>query len=126
LKARNIIAVGAVLTGLAVALGAFGAHALSDLLERNNRVETFKTASSYHFYHALGLLLIGMLYERFPSQMLLRSAWAMVGGIVVFSGSLYLLCLTNIGWLGAITPFGGVMFIVGWTMLAMGMVQKQT
>lgn len=98
---------------LAVALGAFGAHALSGLLVRNGTQEIWQTAVFYHFIHALILAALGM------RQRLLTGPWTcFLAGIVVFSGSLYLLALTNHRWLGAITPFGGASFIAGWVWLA--------
>ncbi len=103
----------AILGALAVILGAFGAHALADLLAKNGTLEVWKTASQYHFLHALALLIIGATG--------LRSSCGfccLLGGTIVFSGSLYLLAVTNLKWLGAITPFGGVLMIVGWLLLA--------
>jgi len=113
---KTILVLGTVLSGLAVAIGAFGAHALEPLLEQNQRADTFETASKYHFYHALGILLLGAFANRFSPVLLKRAAWLMAAGVLVFSGSLYLLSVTNIGWLGAITPVGGVLFIVAWAM----------
>ena len=96
-----------------MALGAFGAHALADLLTKNGTLETWKTASHYHFVHALGLLVLGLMGER------AGKSWTfLAAGTVIFSGSLYVLALTNIKWLGAITPFGGVFMIIGWVCLA--------
>jgi uncharacterized membrane protein YgdD (TMEM256/DUF423 family) len=97
---------------LAVGLGAFGAHGLQDLLETNNRMATWETAVLYHFIHAVMLVLLSL---RSP---LARGPWLLfLAGIVIFSGSLYVLSLTNTGWLGAITPVGGVCFILGWLWL---------
>jgi uncharacterized membrane protein YgdD (TMEM256/DUF423 family) len=97
---------------LAVALGAFGAHELKDLLGRNGTASISQTAVFYHFIHA-GMLFI--LADRKPFRAL--AWWAFLVGIVVFSGSLYALAVTNLRWLGAITPVGGVSFIVGWACL---------
>ena len=94
-------------------LGAFGAHALAELLAKNGTLEIWRTASQYHFLNALALLVIGATGLRVrPSFCLLMA------GMIVFSGSLYLLALTNIKWLGAITPFGGGLMIAGWLVLA--------
>ncbi len=111
-----IIALAAILLAIAVAAGAFGAHALKNTLSPE-RFETWQTAVQYHAWHALGLLLIGLIGVSFEISV----AWPaslILAGIVIFSGSLYVLCLTGLGWLGAITPIGGVAFIVGWLVLA--------
>jgi uncharacterized membrane protein YgdD (TMEM256/DUF423 family) len=111
----NILAlrVAAFLGALAVALGAFGAHGLKELLVRNHTVEIWEKAALYHFLHAIMLVVLSL---RKP---LLNGPWfSFLIGIVIFSGSLYLLALTNIRWLGAITPIGGTSFIVGWLWLA--------
>lgn len=95
----------------AVSLGAFGAHGLEKVLQQNDRVDTWDTAVLYHLTHAILLWGLASRPER-------TGAWKWIlAGIVVFSGSLYLLCLTNIRWLGAITPFGGVALLVGWAAL---------
>ncbi len=103
---------------LAVALGAFGAHALKARLD-DYALGIYQTAVQYHFYHCLALLGVGLLALWFPQSALLRtSGWAFVIGIAVFSGSLYILSLTGLRWLGAITPLGGLAFLVGWACLA--------
>ena len=99
---------------LAVGLGAFGAHALKAKLEAEGTLATFQTAVQYQFYHTLALLAIGLLMLQFPHAWLTYSAYAMMVGLVIFSGSLYVLCFTGMKWLGAITPIGGLAFIVGW------------
>src|SRR5262245_21098201 len=107
------IRIAAVMGALAVGLGAFGAHGLKDVLERNGTAAIWQTAVFYHFIHTV---MLYVLASRNP-----RSAGPWVSflvGILIFSGSLYLLALTNIRWLGAITPLGGVSFIVGWVWLA--------
>jgi len=111
----------ALLGALTVAIGAFGAHALKPILEANNRQETFETASRYQFYHVLALVAIILLESRLGAgaePWLQRAAWAFVGGIVFFSGSLYTLSLTNITKLGAVAPIGGLGFIIGWVLVA--------
>lgn len=111
---------GSLLAGLAVAIGAFGAHALRDRLAPD-MLNTFETAVRYQMYHALALLAVALLLARFPSSTLIPAAgWSFLAGILLFSGSLYLLCLTGYKWLGAITPLGGVAFILGWLALALG------
>jgi uncharacterized membrane protein YgdD (TMEM256/DUF423 family) len=102
---------GALLALLAVAFGAFGAHALSDLVTPA-RLATFETGVRYQMYHALGLLLLGALPA--GSQ---HAGWFLLTGSVIFSGSLYLLVLTNAGWFGAIAPIGGVLQLIGWGVL---------
>ena len=103
----------AILGVLAVALGAFGAHGLEDTLMAHDRMDTWKTASFYHLVHVVVLLVLVSLKVWRPFAWLFFAA-----GIVVFSGSLYLLCLTQAGWLGAVTPLGGLGLIGGWLCLA--------
>ncbi len=105
---------GAALCFLAVALGAFGAHALRGTLQANDTTEVWKTAVLYHFVHALALLLLATI----PGASRAAS-WLLLAGIVIFSGSLYLLALTNVRWLGAITPLGGLCFLAGWLSLVL-------
>lgn len=104
---------GAVLCFLAVALGAFGAHALKARLQLHDLTGVWEKAVLYHFLHALALLALSVI----PS--LNRAApMLLVAGIAIFSGSLYILALTNLRWLGAITPLGGLCFLAGWLWLA--------
>lgn len=105
-----------ILLALAVGLGAFGAHGLRNQISEA-MLQTYKTGVEYHFYHALGLLLIGVLAVTIPSTLLKWSAICLTAGIVLFSGSLYVLSISGIKWLGAITPFGGLSFIAGWLLL---------
>jgi uncharacterized membrane protein YgdD (TMEM256/DUF423 family) len=114
---------GAALLVLAVAIGAFGAHGLKPKLSAE-LMQVYKTGVEYHFYHALGLLLIGILTFHMPSGLLNLAAFFLGLGIVLFSGSLYLMAITGIRWLGAITPFGGVSFIVGWVLLFIAVWKK--
>jgi len=103
---------------LAVAFGAFGAHALKSRLD-DYAMGVFQTAVQYHFYHSLALLAVGVIALSHPQAALLRSSgWLFVLGIAVFSGSLYLLSFSGLRWLGAITPLGGLAFIAGWACLA--------
>lgn len=113
---KIILMTAALLLALAVAFGAFGAHALKTQLSAE-MLQTWKTAVDYHFYHAIGLLVVGVLMISFPSTSLKWAAILLTLGIFLFSGSLYALALTGIKWLGAITPLGGVSFIAGWVML---------
>jgi len=103
---------------LAVAFGAFGAHALRSRLDEQT-MSVFQTAVQYHFYHSLALLAVGVIALSQPHTALLRSSgYLFLVGIVVFSGSLYLLSMSGLRWLGAITPLGGLAFIAGWGCLA--------
>lgn len=114
---KTILVVASVLLALAVAAGAFGAHALKAQLSAE-MLQTWKTAVDYHFYHALGLLVIGALALLLPDLPLKWPAILLLSGIVLFSGSLYVLSITGTKWLGAITPLGGLSFIAGWLLLA--------
>lgn len=116
--AKWFIALGALLCAAAVAAGAFGAHALKARLSPD-LLAVYRTAVEYHFYHALGLVLVGCIVARVADTTLAAaSGWLMLAGIVLFSGSLYLLVATGTRWLGAVTPFGGLAFIVAWVLLA--------
>ena len=114
---------GSILGLLGVALGAFGAHALRATLTASGRLDTFETAVKYQFYHALALVLVGVLLQQFgdnpaTAKLLGWAGNAMLAGVLIFSGSLYILCATGVTWLGAITPVGGVLMIVGWALMA--------
>jgi uncharacterized membrane protein YgdD (TMEM256/DUF423 family) len=109
---------GSMLAALGVMIGAFGTHGIKALLLQTGRTDTFETAVRYHFYHALGLILLGILTQQYPEKNLNLAGWLLLSGTVVFSGSLYILCLTNTPWLGAITPIGGLLMIGGWLWLA--------
>lgn len=101
---------------LSVVLGAFAAHGLKSKLSEN-LISVFQTGVHYQMYHSLALILLVVLYRQVPQSLLLYSAGFMFAGIVFFSGSLYMLALTQIKWFGPITPLGGVCFIVGWALL---------
>ncbi|MCC9165571.1 DUF423 domain-containing protein [Pontibacter harenae] len=111
---KVILLIASALGALTVMIGAFGAHALSATLQASNRVDTFETAVKYQMYHTLALLAVGMLLFRVEQPALQVAAWCFFIGIIIFSGSLYTLCMTGITWLGAITPIGGTLLIVGW------------
>ncbi|WP_096607896.1 DUF423 domain-containing protein [Calothrix sp. NIES-2100] len=114
------LSIAAVLGGLSVAAGAFGAHALRDKISERS-LEIFDTASRYQMYHALALLLVALLLSRTesPPFTLIASGWLFIIGIAIFSGSLYALSLTGVKSLGAIAPLGGAAFIAGWGALAL-------
>jgi uncharacterized membrane protein YgdD (TMEM256/DUF423 family) len=117
MKNKTILLAGAVFMALAVLLGAFGAHALKNSLTPE-MLAVYKTGVEYQFYHALGLLLIGLTGFHIDSKWLRRSGLLLTLGILLFSGSLYILALTGIKVIGAITPIGGVAFVLGWVFLA--------
>ncbi len=103
---------------LAVAAGAFGSHALSPYFDKNRDLAAiYDTAVRYHMIHALALLGVAWAITRWPGPLLNWSGWLLVAGILIFSGSLYILSLTGVRWLGAITPIGGVAFLAGWLCL---------
>lgn len=114
---KFVLLFSAISGALSVGLGAFGAHALKDRLEGFGNLATFQTAVQYQFYHTIALLFIGLFMLKFPSQSLNISAYAMMIGILIFSGSLYVLSIFNIRWLGAVTPIGGLALILGWVFL---------
>jgi uncharacterized membrane protein YgdD (TMEM256/DUF423 family) len=113
------IRIAAVVGFLAVALGAFGAHSLSATLESHHTTEIYKTAAHYHMDHALALAAVGLLgVTGRQGRSLSIAGWGFLAGIVLFSGSLYVLAVTGWKLLGMITPFGGVAFLIGWVALA--------
>lgn len=108
---------GAINAFVAVAAGAFGAHGLKSRLSAELLV-SFETGARYHMYHALGLVAVGLVAQLRPSSLASAAGWSMLAGILLFSGSLYALALTGVRVLGAVTPFGGVGFLVSWALLA--------
>ena len=129
---RHWIILGAVLAALAIGMGAFGAHALRTRLtsgdtvtaESQRRLEVFETAARYQMYHALALVMVGLMAERRSSTMLRVAGGLFAVGVLLFCGSLYALVLSGIKLLGAITPLGGVAFIIGWLALAVAAGRK--
>ncbi|MDP4710437.1 MAG: DUF423 domain-containing protein [Saprospiraceae bacterium] len=125
----TFIRLGAIFAMTAVVLGAFGAHALKEVLE-SAQLETFEIGVRYQFYHALGLILAGLLQQHLESKHLHRTGWLFVAGICLFSGSLYLLAAqdalgVNLSWLGPVTPIGGTLFIIGWGLLLLPVGKKK-
>jgi uncharacterized membrane protein YgdD (TMEM256/DUF423 family) len=113
------VRIGALFGCLGVGLGAFGAHGLKEKLQTLGTTATFHTATEYHLYHALALLAVGLLaLAGRPGPALSVAGWSFLVGILLFSGSLYALAVTGYTKLGAITPFGGILFLVGWIALA--------
>jgi uncharacterized membrane protein YgdD (TMEM256/DUF423 family) len=116
---RLFFTIGALSAFLAVAAGAFGAHALKARLSAD-LLNTFEVGVRYHFYHALALFAVAWACTRWPGPWTTAAGWLFVIGTIIFSGSLYALALSGIRWLGAITPFGGLAFLAGWLCLAWG------
>ncbi len=119
---RILAVVGACLGLAAVLLGAFGAHALQNRLAPAD-LATFETAVRYQMYHALALLLVAVVVGRHPGPLGSWAGWAFVAGILVFSGSLYLLVWTGVRALGAVTPLGGLCLLAGWALLALHLIR---
>ena len=121
---KLFLVLGSITGALSVMIGAFGAHALKQHLESINRTAVFETAVKYQFYHALALLLLGLLALKLENNRMLDYAgYAFVAGIIIFSGSLYILCLTNVGKWGAVTPIGGLALIAGWVFMLWGILK---
>lgn len=120
---KTFVLLGSVNAFLAVALGAFGAHGLKDKLPAD-LLAVYQTGVHYHMFHALGLILIAILSKFMPSQLIGWSGWSIFIGIVLFSGSLYVLSISGIRMLGIITPFGGVAFLIGWICLAVAAIRE--
>jgi uncharacterized membrane protein YgdD (TMEM256/DUF423 family) len=122
---KNTLLAGAVLGGLGVGLGAFGAHALKEMLASSGRQDTFELAVRYEFYHALALLFTGVLQQFLHSKYFQTASLFFLAGTILFSGSLYLLCFTGNTAFAMATPFGGVLLILGWLFLALGIISKK-
>lgn len=121
---RTFLMTAAVLGALGVALGAFGAHGLAAVFEANGRAATYDTAVQYHLIHALALFGIGMLAERYPHRFLHWAGWFFLAGVILFSGSLYILAVFDIGIMGAVAPLGGTAMIVGWLLTGLAVWQS--
>lgn len=118
---KGFLRTAALLGAISVALGAFGAHGLKKVLDAD-LLQVFETAVRYQFYHVFALLAAGILYKEFPGKRLQWAGCLFMTGIVLFSGSLYLLCYVKhaalpLNWIGAVTPFGGASFMAGWVMM---------
>ena len=123
MNTRSIIAAGALVLALGVGLGAFGAHALRNLVD-DTALAVWQTAVLYQMLHGLGLLLVAALGPSLHRSWQSLSARLMLAGVLIFSGSLYILVLSDIKWLGAVTPIGGVAMIAAWLALAMGALRR--
>ena len=121
---RIFFCLGAGFALLAVAIGAFAAHALKTKLSEE-MLAIFEIGARYQMYHALGLIAVAWTLSQWNSQLVLAAGWLFVAGIAVFSGSLYTLSLTGVRQLGAITPIGGVAFIIGWFLLVLAALRSQ-
>lgn len=121
--AKLFLIIGSILGATGVMIGAFGAHALKNLLESSGRLETFETAVKYQFYHALALILLGILMNNQQHSLYQYSGYSFIIGTLIFSGSLYALCLSGITKFGMITPIGGVLLIAGWILLMLGIIK---
>lgn len=123
---RNYVIVGSLVMALAVALGAFGAHILKDAISPE-MLEIYHTGNHYHMVHGIGLILIVLLYEKLNNSKLIKwSARLILSGIIIFSGSLYVLAISGYTMLGAVTPIGGVCFITGWILLGVAVLKKSS
>ena len=121
---RKFFVLGTVFALIAVAAGAFGAHGLKGRLDADT-LAVFEIAVRYQLYHALALMAVGWACTRWPSRLVYVGGWLFVGGALLFSGSLYLLCFTGAKWLGAITPLGGAALLAGWLCLALGVIKSR-
>jgi uncharacterized membrane protein YgdD (TMEM256/DUF423 family) len=122
---QKLFLVAGSLTGaLSVMIGAFGAHGLKKLLTENGRLDVFETAVKYQFYHAFALLITGILMMKLQQKFFDYAGISFITGIIIFSGSLYILCLTNVKWWGAITPIGGLCMIAGWLFLSLALLKS--
>lgn len=122
---RYALVVGAITGALAVALGAFGAHALKPYLLEVGRVDTFELAVRYQFYHTFAILFTGITQARYTSGYLRSAPVAFIAGIILFCGSLYTLCFAGTSWVVFVTPVGGVLFIAGWLLLLAGVIKSK-
>jgi uncharacterized membrane protein YgdD (TMEM256/DUF423 family) len=120
---RTFFALGSLLAGIAVAAGAFGAHALRARLSPAD-LATFETGARYQMYHALALLAVAWAVQQWPGALPRAAGWLFVAGILIFSGSLYALVLSGQRWLGAVTPLGGVAFLAGWSCLLVAALRR--
>lgn len=116
---QRFLMLGSILAGCGVAAGAFGAHALKEILDAP-MLQVFDTATRYVMYHAFGLCIVSWAIDRYPGQGLAKSGWLFIVGILLFSGSLYMVSLAGIRWMGAVTPIGGLAFLAGWILLGWG------
>jgi uncharacterized membrane protein YgdD (TMEM256/DUF423 family) len=128
---KNFLIAGTLFGGLAVALGAFGAHGLQKITQDEKVLQGFQTGVQYQVYHALALLAVGVLYEKISTRSMLMAGYSFIIGIILFSGSLYLLTLLKVNesslirYVGPVTPLGGLLFIAGWLLLVAAVIKKK-
>jgi len=123
MNSKTIIKTGAIICGLTVIIGAFGAHALKPILEANDRVSPYETGVLYQMFHGLAIIAIGFIstLKKISSKWINRAFWFVFFGVILFSGSLYGLAIwPQFGWLGPVTPIGGVLFVGGWGSIFLG------
>ena len=123
MKNNTTLVIATIMMFIAISLGAFGAHFFQNVLLQNSTEKAFATASQYHFIHALALLWLGS-YEKMVGQQMNLVVSLMIIGTLIFSGSLYGLALTNIRWLGAITPIGGVLLLLSWATMTRVLIKR--
>lgn len=115
---KNIwLMIGAIGAALAVSTGAFGAHILEPIVSESVFI-TYQKAVRYQMYHSIGLIIVALISSQTPTKAVNIAGWCLLIGMITFSGSLYLIVFTGFSWLGAITPIGGVLFVIGWISLA--------
>lgn len=119
---RTLLA-GAIFGALGVALGAFGAHALKPMLENTGRLDTYELAVRYEFYHSFALLVVGLLQQSFNNKFIRLSVSFFITGVILFSGSLYLLCFTQMKAFAMLTPIGGLFLLSGWILFGIGIMR---
>lgn len=115
MSGRVFILIGSLAASISVLAGAFGAHSLAEVLD--TRAGVYDTAARYHMYHSLAIILVGLLYRRHRGRMLWIAGWLFVAGVLLFSGSLYILAISGVTSWGAIAPVGGAMFVLAWVMV---------
>jgi uncharacterized membrane protein YgdD (TMEM256/DUF423 family) len=124
--AKVFLILGGFNAALVVLLGAFGAHALKVRLSAE-MLAIYQTGVHYHLFHAMGLIVVGLLATQIPASAYLKgSGWLMLAGIVLFSGSLYALSVSGLRWLGMVTPFGGISFILSWTLFVIAVLKASS
>ena len=117
------VIVGAILLALAIVLGAFGAHIIKSKISSED-LAIFEIGVRYHIYHAIGLMVVGLIGFHVHQNIIDIPALIITAGIIIFSGSLYILVLTGVRWMGSITPIGGLLFIIGWILLAVNLIRN--
>jgi uncharacterized membrane protein YgdD (TMEM256/DUF423 family) len=124
--AKLFLILGGINAALVVLLGAFGAHGLKERLTAE-MLAVYQTGVHYHLFHALGLIAVGLVATQIPASAYLKwSGWLMLAGIVLFSGSLYVLSVSGLHWLGMVTPFGGLAFILSWTLFVIAVLKASS